>query len=591
MKNVCLKYLLIITAGMAGLGAFSCSAELMPESHTGEGDLTLTARIEGSATKVSDAGWTGGETIGVKANGEVKSYNVDVAGNMSTGSSPFMWKGEEYEMTAWYPYHTGNARIELASQSTESDFFSKDLLYSTATVTSEMRVEFVFHHRMTRMHWTLKADGYQQEDVNNAVVVFLGYGAVSYQEGEMSCSPEDADTEITTFNGVDSDGNRYGQAMLVPCEMWDKPLIKVVIGGETLVYTPSQNNEYDREHETGVLTPGYCQKYTLSVSKHNLNVTMDSEMIGWTEGTIGDVTDAKLGISVASEVEALSGLVIRGTENGLITDNDAGFEISYTENGTGGLYWEGTCKVERTETGGTQTYKFTNVRSDISISYLPEVEAGYYYYDNGTWGPDAEKDGCATIGRVFYVGKHEKDKAEYQMDKIRGYVISTSYNDATQRSWVGQPGDAEYLGKLTADTYVEISGNQEERENDYSGYMWTSKIDEAFADLNSTWEARAPFWYAFKNAGTKAPESSSGWYIPTVAQMKDIDNTGYIGSLSGRYWSSQLYAGTAAADVHGIQEGTKTTIWAMRCDFDDTGVQYGYGWSGDPGKLLIVLTF
>ena len=72
--------------------------------------------------------------------------------------------------------------------------------------------------------------------------------------------------------------------------------------------------------------------------------------------------------------------------------------------------------------------------------------------------------------------------------------------------------------------------------------------------------------------------------------MKDIHNTGCIESLIDLYWSSQLYAGTGdTGPSHGIQDGDKTTIWAMR--YFVGGKEIQYGWSGDPAKLLIVLTF
>lgn len=587
MKKI--RYFLTFLAGVLTLGAVSCTEGLRPENMSGGSELTLTARLKEPATKVTDAGWSGNEIIGVKGDDGVKTYSVDVAGNMSTAAEPFRWKGREYEMTAWCPYIEGDAGIDLVNQSSKTEFFAKDLLRSTAAVTSTRQVDFLFEHQMTRMQWSLKAEGYQQADVDGAIVVFFGYGAVSYKDGEMACDPADADKEITTFNSVDSEGNRYGQAMMVPCEMWNKPLIKVVIGGDTYVYTPREDNESDKQDETGVLTAGYHQKYVLTISKRTLNVRMESEAIGWTEAPEMDVTDARLRVD-CSTVSNLFEFKITGTDEGLIDDNTAGFTVSYTENGTGGLLWKGTCTIERSEENGTHTYRFTDIKSDITLSYLESVQTGYYYYDNGTWGPDQEMDGCTAVGRVFYVGKHQNDKSQYVMEKIRGYVVSTEYEDPTQRSWVTNPGNAEYLGSLESEEYNEISSVQETREGDYSGYLWTTSIDKAFSGFEFTWENDAPLWYAFKNIGIGAPAGSSGWYIPTVEQMKDIHNTGCIESLIDSYWSSQLYAGTGdTGPSHGIQDGDKTTIWAMR--YYVGGKEIQYGWSGDPAKLLIVLTF
>lgn len=43
------------------------------------------------------------------------------------------------------------------------------------------------------------------------------------------------------------------EAMMVPCEMWEKPLIKVEIGEDTYIYTPSKSNPM-----TSIRKPEIC---------------------------------------------------------------------------------------------------------------------------------------------------------------------------------------------------------------------------------------------------------------------------------------------------------------------------------------------
>ncbi len=564
--------------------ALSCSEEAWQAGKEDEGELILAAHVEKVMTRVTDAGWTGGETVAVMADGIVKPYIVDVAGNMTAGDQgAFRWKGKEFEMMAWYP--VSDAEINLKDQSSQEKFFACDLLFSKAVATASRQVNFTFSHMMTRMQWTLAAEGYTEEEIRSAQVAFFGYGAVSYTGGNIvpSGSPDQA---VSTFESQEG-GLRRGQAMMVPCDMWGKPLVQVNIGGDSYTYIPDQNDEADFAARTGVLEAGCWQKYTLTVSRKMLTVSMQPNTVGWENGAIGEVTDAKLVADITPEVSALQDYIVSGVSGGLIADNTDGFSISYAETGLGGLLWEGTCQVSRSESGNTQTYTFSNVRSDIRVTYLSTIEPGYYFYDNGTWGPAPEMDGCTALGRVFALDQNENDESVYPMNRVRGYVVCTEYSDASQRAWVANPGDKDYLEALAS---ITISEDQTERESDYSGYKRTNDIDGAFAGLSGTWETGAPFWYAFKNAGAEAPAGTSGWYIPTVAQLKDIHKSGYADGMIDLYWSSQLYAGTSdAGESHGIQDGTKTTIWSMRYYVGNSVIQYG--WSSDPAKLLMVLTF
>lgn len=89
----------------------------------------------------------------------------------------------------------------------------------------------------------------------------------------------------------------------------------------------------------------------------------------------------------------------------------------------------------------THTYKFSNIKSyEIKISYLP-VEVGQYFYSNGTWGTEAEKEGLETLGRVFYAGKHSTDNSNYpgNIVKVRGYVVCTSTSDISAK-WLENSG-------------------------------------------------------------------------------------------------------------------------------------------------------
>lgn len=91
--------------------------------------------------------------------------------------------------------------------------------------------------------------------------------------------------------------------------MWEKPLIKVEIGNDTYVYTPSKSNQNDVLKKTGDLLPDTWQRYYLSVSKKGLVVDMESS-VNWSESEDfngENIADAKVKPEISQNVESLSG--------------------------------------------------------------------------------------------------------------------------------------------------------------------------------------------------------------------------------------------------------------------------------------------
>lgn len=274
-----------------------------------------------------------------------------------------------------------------------------DLLAAQGEATSQY-VFLMFNHQMTRMSWDLRSvdASYTPEEVQGAKVCFLGYASVNFAEGTVTPSGN-PDSEIYTFDTT-TDGARSGEAILAPADMWGKPLVKVTIGGDEYIYAPDRANASDLESGAGDLVAGNWQKYHLSITRKTLSVEMETSDVPWGNTVVfgdGDITDAKLEAEIAADVADKPGYKVSGVENGYILDRAAGFSVSYTEQGTGGLTWSGNCTVTRSErllpgssTSTVQTYTFTNVKSDITVSYLSGVETGDYVYDNGSLGQGRE---------------------------------------------------------------------------------------------------------------------------------------------------------------------------------------------------------
>ncbi len=277
--------------GTAVLGLASCSEISRQDTYVT--DMSFSAEVGKVSTKVTETSWDGDETIGVKSGDEVKAYTVDAAGNMTVkdGVEPFQWNGEAFSLTAWYPYT--DAEIDLADQTSLEKFFACDLLYSEV-LAEQQSVTFNFSHKMARVKCHIQYyDGYTEEQVKAARISFFGYGKVSYHDGELTYSQDDGGQQINTM--LQKGPNYwYAEAMLVPCEMWDKPMIQLEIGDDTYIYAPARVDDGGRN--MGVLTANTWSEYFLNVNQGNFTVTLkagDANSDGideWTSADKGAVT-------------------------------------------------------------------------------------------------------------------------------------------------------------------------------------------------------------------------------------------------------------------------------------------------------------
>ena len=571
-----------------GLGLASCSnEETAPTS--AEGDTVVLKAQLGQQTTTR---WADGSKVALLAGGNTYTYTLAADGSMTPVSNSLVWGGAGFAIKAWTPVFDG--AYTITDQTTADRMEACDMLAADANATSRY-VYLIFNHKMTRMSWTLGHvdNSYTDQQIRDARVYFLGYGAVRFADGEVTPTGN-PDSQISSCESV-SGSVRQGEAIMAPADMWGRPLIRILIGGDEYTYTPDRADADDVASTAGDLVAGNWQKYEISITRKTLSVSMQSSAVEWgSTHQFGndDITDAKLVAEISANVTDKPGYTVSGLDNGYIMDRTTGFSIRYIENGFGGLTWTGNCTVSRTETlesGSTtatiHTYTFTDVKSDITVSYLAGVDEGDYLYDNGAWGKDENRDGCKTIGRVFHVGLDSRDNSSYPLCKIRGYVVPLLFANTSEMQWFANQADMTYIQAL-AD--IPVSADATVRESYYGGYLLTGLLDTALAPFAADWADQIPFWYAYKNIGMSAPSITSGWYIPTYAQLKDVCVSGMYDRFSGVYWSSQVYPGTGNAAVGGVEEGDKTTLWAIRCGADQT---VGYGWAIDRAKLLTVLTF
>lgn len=583
------KYSLGLMA-TAFLSLVSCSDEMAPEQKGGH-ELMMKAQLAQDSQDYDNV-WKAGSKLAVRAQGQTYTYTLGADGSMTADGPALTWSGESYPVSAWTPV-AGNT-LNLTDQTTADKMQACDLLAAQGEATSQY-LFLMFNHQMTRMTWDLRsADAsYTPEDIKEAKVNFIGYPSVNFTDGVVTPAGT-PDSRIATFDTT-TGGARQGEAIMAPADMWGKALMTVTIGGDEYIYIPDRANAADVASGAGDLLKGNWQKYHLTITRKTLSVEMESSDVAWgsaIELGTDDITDAKLEAEIAADVTDKPGYTASGLENGYIMDRTTGFTVSYTEEATGGLTWTGNCTVTRNETrlsgsstATVQTYTFSNVKSDITVSYLTGVEKGDYVYDNGAWGKEASREGCETIGRVFHVGLDSRDDSSYSLCKIRGYVVPLAFSNSDELQWFANQSETKYIEALGD---IPVSTDQAERESYYGGYKLTGLLNADLAPFSSEYAEQIPLWYAFKNIDMSAPALSSGWYIPTYAQLKDVCDSGLYERFSGVYWSSQVYPGTGNAAVGGVEEGDKTTLWAIRCGADQAA---GYGWAIDRAKLLTILTF
>lgn len=561
------------------MGGMSCTREADIDMTTTDG-VTFSAHI-GQASRRGDNSWTGGELIGMQVGESVKTYRISdaVTGTMVTDDEPYTWTSGEYQLHAWSPLT--DESISLTDQSDAEKMFACDLLECNTTVKAKS-VQLTFKHKMTRVWYELQQfPGYTDEEANNAVISYYGYPSINYAKGIIEKEGE-PNAEISTRKIDD----RHGEAILVPGEMWDKPFIKVVIGGDTYVYTPKHTVVTDEARWTGVLKEGYNQRYYLKVSKKGIEVSMESSSVGWDNETVDGVTDGKYKAEIPSN---LNNPQITGIENGIITDADKSFSISYTEDGNGGLLYEGNCDVQRTTDGTTHTYTFSKVASDIKITYDKNyIAVGKYLYDNGTFGTNPNPEGWKTVGLVYKMGASDTDTPDNYKGTDNNNLLSTITGYMLYVGADLPKGEFKWTTENNPTEFATWEDNAERKAGEnYHGYIYTQAIR---TKLQNATIDNFPIWKAFTELNLKTPDGTSGWYIPSIPQLEEIANaniTDQVTFENGNYCSSNIfYSSNSEENKWGAADNHS---WALRYNIKEKTASGG--WDIDAARLIFILTF
>lgn len=511
----------------------------------GQYPITLTATVKGQTVTraTSDNTWEGTEEVALQVGGEVKKYTVAAGGalTVTTPADPHYWTAKTMTVQAWHsPQGYSTTRptdftVKADQNASNGEGFQQsDLLYTSQSITYNASTnaskppQLTFRHLPVKVVVNLKADtqnGVTEADVTNATVTLVNQaltsGAITYNgnTGAASVAQAAAGNVLTPkVNASATSGyQKTVQALLVPQQMQGKQFVKITVGSSIYYYVP-KNDAANLEH-------GKQYTYNITVKKEKLEVTASSS-VSWTDDeTSGDAAKAVFHVTMpAGHGQSLTSSTNATLNSGNYDVTGSSFTLSYTmtpgDEQKGFPAVKGLCDVKRTYTtnGSTTTYTFTysNIRSDLWLSYTEYAEVGDFYYNDGTWSADKD-NGKVCIGVVFYAGKHASDDCDYSTSDIgsgavHGYVAALNDAHTDKCAWGGDG------------TLISTSTNQD----DFLGYSNTQLIIQIATDTehlnpnNNQKDYPAAYYISEYGKKVAAPSSSSGWYFPSTGQLKAI---------------------------------------------------------------------
>lgn len=548
---------------------------ILPESKY---PMTFTTEVDGlmASRATTDNTWDGGEEVAVQIGKEVKRYKAAENGNLSgSGSEVFYWKtaDDEYSVMAWYPYFAEKPTTFTVETNQHGDGYQKSdcLLSDQIMATFKGSNNLTFKHLPAKVTINLKnGDGITAEEVTNATVDIVNQATTSGTINEngtvVQVSPGGNEILTNTLFATTSDVQKSVQALLVPQQMEKTQFIKVTTdsNGNKSEYFYTPENEID-----GDLIAGHQYTYTITITKKGLQV--EAVSASWKDDKQDeDATVATFRVHL--ENFAIPGNTnnyeVKDAEGTLTPDNDIytvkNGEINISLSADENYYLKtfltnvtaGICKIKSSYEANTRTYTNTlyDIHSDLWLNIKAEAEdktslsttpqVGDYYFADDTWSSSLTKS--CIIGVIFKVGAGEGDDAsKYESTgigaNIRGYVVALHDAHDEIGGW----------GIRSVDAGLDKSVNK------YDGYTNTQivrKLDKYGSTDISKPMANDQYW-AFKVASqydVAVPENTSGWYLPSIQQLIDIDNCSDLATKltaadgndfkrtenNGRYWSA-----------------------------------------------------
>lgn len=540
------KYVAVGIACLALLAA-SCNTDeddgtALPD---GKYPMTFTTQVEGlTATRATtDNSWDGTEEVAIQIGNAVKKYKAASDGALSAEdtSNPFYWTNNTMTVSAWYASTYLDAKPTSFTVAADQDnnsgsgYQASDFLYAYQSVTFNKSTapSLTFKHLPVKVVVNLKkGEGITDTEVQSAAVALVNQNLTSGAiADDWKVTQATTGSSTITPNVLSSPTSGYQksvQALLVPQQMQGQKFIKVTIGtggtARDYYYTPTQEDDAN-------LQAGNQYTYDITVKKSGLSV--ESVTASWNDNASTDqAKQATFHITCPNSYDNAENISISLTnpDNDTYTTQDKSFTISYKLKEQASIsnrfyIKQGLADIASTSNDGvTFTTTVSNIRSDLQLSFGEQPLVGDYYYSDNTWSDFLYTDKTC-IGIVFYTGAGNGDSAESYgtslQSGIHGYAVSLQNNSAF--NWT-------YSTETSADTEV------------FNGYSNSQTIiqDSRYS------QSSAPVPWACMNYTPQATEGTSGWYMPSIAQLKALWKVQQIvesrlETVSGGEWLKSNY--------------------------------------------------
>lgn len=491
---------------------------------------------------------------------------------------------------AFYPsekfsYADGTFSFTIPSLSQTENNNTEHLKDAVAIMASGDNIEnnILFKHKTALFRFGIANNGAETLNVKSVELVSAAncFGTTySYKTSDKKDSFGGA-TKTLVLNFVNSvsvnkSGDLKAYALSMPGESVGTKL--------TLVITKSDDSEVSVDipvaDKASTFEAGKYYSFSFTYVNGALNFESLNVEDSWTEDKQENENPAAY--YVLSGTDALSGVTVYKNDGTteltklgndyLIPVGDPSFKFTINESTEDNKVMISTSrmKVKRTVSDANVTYECSEVSSDVQFVLADEkVEQGYYYNSDGKCTQFPTYGDVQTIAIVFKVGMGEGDSKEdydgkFADAEIKGYAIALK--DAV-------PDGAEVAWAAVDEDVTEIENVTDLNNNLFNGFKNTKSIK-----VKSDYQTKYPAFYnAVNNNGLQAPESSSGWYLPSLGQLNALYSNFVINDFmniegaepfgkedNSRYWSSSEYyadwAGVKACTKH-LNYGTNTDPW------------------------------
>ena len=560
-----------VAAALTCLLAASCSdvtdSDTLPD---GKYPMTFTAGMQGlTATRATtDGTWSGSEQVAVKVNNVVKAYKATTDGSLSgtNTDNTFYWQNTgNINVSAWYcgdgsavaggEHATGvTSWMVQSDQNDVGNYERSDFLYAPATsIPFAGPHSLSFYHQTARMVVNIRnaeattADAMiKSVSICNVTLTGDFTPPTDGQHCGLVAATDDHTQTITPRKlkpntGVDFGAGGSGNetalasyaALVIP---------QTVAAGEKFIaiaLTDGNTYYYKAEESQATLQGGQVYSYNITVKNGYLEVVTDSGGAWGSGGMAEEVT----GKSLAE-----------------------GFSASDLK--VGDYYYSDG----NTSDGGYRKY----VGNTTDILNIEPVLTGL------------DGQPRTVIGIVYWVGDITGDNYDLMKDKFptgtRGLVVSL-WNAIEQDDGAVMPegmtwtcGSYEFVKDQLASAWtVPIDYNIQEI-NKMQGYANTIALQKyneyvvgktgAGDDYGTSGKKRIKPIYALANFKKEypAPDKSSGWYWPSVCELKYV----CWGQGNGRSTSGMGMLNTKIGELGGNTYGDYDFYWSSTEDSDNS---------------------